>query len=115
MRRYDILVFIPSSGRYEIIKDNQTPSGFQEEDYWNECFSWQELKVIVPHMRFFKWRLSISPIDEEDLAGKIHLFPFTYGVNHEVQMIKISGIKLIMARDMGRINSPKHSFHPFRY
>jgi hypothetical protein len=36
-------------------------------------------------------------------------------VNHEVQMIKISDIKLIMTRDPGLINSPKHSYHPFGY
>ncbi|MGD0210159.1 MAG: hypothetical protein ABSC14_04165 [Desulfomonilia bacterium] len=115
MRRYNIQVSLPSSGRYEIIKDNPTPTGVQEEDYWNECFSWADLKAIVPHMRSFRWKLRISPIEEDDLAGKIHLFPFTYGVNHEVQMIKISDIKLIMTRDPGLINSPKHSYHPFGY
>lgn len=115
MRRYNIQVTVPSTGRYEIIKENPNPNGIQEEDYWNECFSWEDLKEIIPRMRALRWKLKIHPIEEGDLAGKIHLFPFTYGVNHEVQMIRIAHLKIIMTRDMGLLNFPKHSYHPFGY
>ncbi len=115
MRRYNIQVTVPSAGRYEIIKENTNPTGIQEEDYWNECFSWEDLKDLIPRMRALRWKMKIFPIDEEDLAGKIHLFPFTFGVNHEVQMIRIAHIKIIMTRDMGLLNFPKHSYHPFGY
>jgi len=115
MRRYNIQVTVPSSGRYEIIRENFNPIGIQEEDYWNECFSWEDLKVIIPRMRSLGWKFKISPIEDDDLPGKIHLFPFTYGVNHEVRMIKISHLKIIMTRDMGLLSFPKHSYHPFGY
>lgn len=115
MRRYNIQVTVPSSGRYEIIKENANPTGIQEEDYWNECFTWEDLKDMIPRMRGIRWKLKIHPIDQEDLAGKIHLFPFTYGVNHEVRLVKISQIKIIMTRDMGLLDFPKHSYYPFGY
>lgn len=115
MRRYNIQATVPASGRFEIIKENPGPTGIQEEDYWNECFSWEDMKAIVPRMRSFGWKLKISPIGEDELPGKIHLFPFTYGVNHEVQMLKISHIKIIMTRDMGLLTFPRTSYRPFGY
>jgi hypothetical protein len=115
MRRYNIQIIVPSLGRYEVIKENANPTGIQEEDYWSECFTWPELKIIVPRMRKMGWKIRVSPIEESDLAGKIHLFPFTYGVKHEVQMIKVSELKLILTRDMGVLKFPKSSYYPFGY
>lgn len=115
MRRYNIQAIVPSLGRYEVIKENMNPTGVQEEDYWNECFSWADLKILVPHMRRLRWKLRITSIDEEDLQGKIHLFPFTYGVNHEVQMIRMSDFRLILTRDMGLLKFPRSSYRPFGY
>jgi hypothetical protein len=101
-------------GTVEIIKKNTNPTGIQEEDYWNEC-SPGKTERLDTALRALRWKMKIFPIDEEDLAGKIHLFPFTFGVNHEVQMIRIAHIKIIMTRDMGLLNFPKHSYHPFGY
>ncbi len=115
MRRYNIQIIVPSLGRYEVIKENINPTGVQEEDYWNECFTWDDLKTVIPRMRKLRWKLKVSPIEEADLPGKIHLFPFTYGVNHEVQMIRISDLKLILTRDMGLLKFPRSSYHPFGY
>ena len=115
MRRYNIQITVPSLGRYEVIKENMNPTGVQEEDYWNECFTWDDLKILVPRMRKLRWKLKITDIDEEDLQGKIHLFPFTYGVNHEVQMIRISDHRLILTRDMGLLKFPRSSYRPFGY
>lgn len=115
MRRYNIQVIVPSLGRYEVIKENMSPTGVQEEDYFNECFTWDDLKTVVPHMRRQRWKLKISPIEEDDLPGKIHLFPFTYGVNHEVQMVRMSDLRLILTRDMGLLKFPRSSYRPFGY
>ncbi|MCE5274483.1 MAG: hypothetical protein ABFD70_04175 [Syntrophaceae bacterium] len=115
MRRYNIYVTVPASGKFELIKENMSPIGVQEEDYWKECFTWIELKDLVPHMKTLRWKLKITPVDEEELPGKIHLFPFTYGVNHEVQLLTISGLRLIMTRDMGHLRATKNMNNPFGY
>jgi hypothetical protein len=115
MRRFNIQVIMPSLGRYEVIKENINPTGVQDEDYWNECFTWGDLKTVVPRMRRFGWKTKVTAIEEEELPGKIHLFPFTYGVNHEVQMIKMSHLKLILTRDMGLLKFPRTSYYPFGY
>jgi hypothetical protein len=115
MRRYNVHVKVASAGMFELIKENVNPLGVQEEDYWSECFTWTELKNIVPRMKALGWKLAISPVDENDLNEKIHLFPFTYGVNHEVQMFTISGLRLIMTRDSGVLRNPGNIYNPFRY
>ena len=109
MRRYNIHVIVPSAGRFELIKENLIPTGIQEEDYWNECFTWGDLKCIVPRLKAMRWKLTISPVDENELPGKIHLFPFTYGVNHKVQLFTISGLRLVLTSDTGSLRSPKNN------
>ena len=115
MRRYNIQIIMPSSGRYEVIKENLSPTGVQEEDYWSECFTWTELKTVIPRMRRLGWKTRVTPVEEEELPGKIHLFPFTYGVNHEVQMVRMSDLRLVLTRDMGLLKFPRTSYYPFGY
>lgn len=112
MRRYNVYTFMPGMGRYEIIKENQKQSGRSEEDYWNECFSWEDLKKIVPFLRSQGWKVSIEPLDRDDAFGKIHIFSFTYGINHDFRILNISGLRVIIARDFGIHRSLKESFNP---
>ncbi len=115
MRRYDITVTICPLGVYEVIRDNPNPSGVQVEDYWAECFTWMELKVLVPAMRRLGWRVKISSVDEDDVGGRIHIFPFTYGVNHDVRMLTVAGARLVLTRveDIPRVADS--TFNPLRY
>jgi hypothetical protein len=115
MRRYDVHVKVGTAGTFELIKENVNSVGLQGDDYWNECFTWQELKDIVPRMKALGWKLAIEPVEEYETSGKIHLFPFTYGINHEVQLITISGLRLIMTRDTGSLKIPGNIYHPFGY
>ncbi len=115
MRRYDVQVRIGAAGTFELIKENVGPAGFQGDDYWNECFTWQELKDIMPRMKALGWKVSISPVEEYEASEKIHLFPFTYGINHEVQLISISGLRLILTRSAGLLGTPGNMYHPFSH
>jgi hypothetical protein len=115
MRRYNIYTFMPGMGRYEIIRENQKQTGRSEEDYWNECFSWEDLKKIVPHLRSQRWKVTIEPLSREEAFGKIHIFSFTYGINHDFKIVNVSGIRIIIARDFGMHRSLKESFNPIGY
>lgn len=115
MRKYNISVTIPATGKYELIRENLCPTGIQEEDYWNECFTWNDLKAIIPSLRANGWKVKVDPVSEEDCLGKIHIFSFTYGVNHDFKLLKVSGIRIIMARDFGMSKTQKETFHPSRY
>ncbi len=85
-------------GTFEVIKENHTPSGMPAEDYWSECFTWEELKVLVPSMRRLGWRVRVVPVEEAESEGRIHIYPFTYGVNHDVRMVSLAGMRLVLAR-----------------
>jgi hypothetical protein len=115
MRKYNVYTFLPGVGRYELINENQKPTGVSEEDYWNECFTWQDLKKVVPYFRSQGWKVSVEPLSEDELTGKIHLFSFTYGINHDFRILNVSGMRVIMARDFGTHRSLKESFNPIGY
>lgn len=115
MRRYNIYAFMPGMGRYEIIRESRKQAGSSEEDYWNECFAWEDMKKIVPFLRSQGWKLTIDPVAREDVVGKIHIFSFTYGINHDFRILNISGIRIIIARDFGIHKSLKESFNPIGY
>jgi len=115
MRRYNIYTSIPIAGRYELMKENPHPSGKADEDYWNECFTWQDLKKVIPFLRSQGWKFTIEPVKEDEIYGNIHIFSFTYGVNHEFRVINISGLRVIMARDIGKDKSIKESLKPIGY
>ena len=115
MRRYNVYTFLPGLGRYEIIKENQKQSGLPEDDYWNECFTWQDLKKIVQALRSRGWKTTVEPITKEEVFGKIHIFSFTYGVNHDFRILSIAGIRVIIARDFGISKTLKESFNPAGY
>lgn len=115
MRRYNIYTFMPGMGRYEIIKENQKQSGKSEEDYWNECFTWEELKKIVPYFRSQGWKVTVEPLTRDDAFGRIHIFSFTYGINHDFRILNVSGIRVIIARDFGIHRSLKESSNPVGY
>jgi hypothetical protein len=100
MRRYNLYTVLPNTGRFELIKDIPDHTTSQETAYWAECFTWQELKKLVPYLRRRGWRLIVDPVDEDDIYGKIHVYSFTYGINNDTQCINLCGIKLIMARDL---------------
>jgi len=115
MRRYNVYIFLPGTGRYEIIKENSKHSVISHEDYWNECFTWQDLKKIVPFFRSQGWKVSIEPLTQEESVGKIHIFSFTYGINHDFRTMNVSGIRIIMARDISIHRSRKESCNPLGY
>jgi len=115
MRRYNIYTSIPIAGRYELMKENPHPSGKADEDYWNECFTWQDLKKVIPFLRSQGWKFTIEPVKEDEIYGNIHIFSFTYGVNHEFRVINISGLRVIMARDIGKDKSIKEFLKPIGY
>ena len=97
------------------MKENPHPSGKADEDYWNECFTWQDLKKVIPFLRSQGWKFTIEPVKEDEIYGNIHIFSFTYGVNHEFRVINISGLRVIMARDIGKDKSIKESLKPIGY
>jgi hypothetical protein len=99
MRRYNLYSLLPHYGRFELIKDTRGQSGSTETLYWAECFTWQELKKLVPYFRKRGWRLTIEAVEENELYGKIHIHSYTYGINIETQLLNACGIKIIMARD----------------
>jgi len=115
MRRYNIYVKAPNIGKYELIKENPFPQGNYEEDYWGECFTWAELKDVFPYLRSRRWKIVIEPVEKEEVFDKIHLFSFTYGVNHDFHILNISGMRIIMSRDLGMAGINKEKFHPFGY
>lgn len=115
MRKYNVYTFLPGIGRYEIIKENPHQTGVPQEDYWNECFTWQDLKKVVPYFRSQGWKLSVEPLTEDDALDKIHIFSFTYGINHDFKILNISGMRVIMARDFGINRSIKESYNPLGY
>ncbi len=115
MRRYNIYTYLPGLGRYELIKENQKPSGRSEEDYWNECFTWADMKKVIPYLRSQGWKVVIEPLAREEAFGKIHIFSFTYGINHDFRILNISGLRIIIARDFGIHKSLKESFNPQGY
>lgn len=115
MRRYNIYASMPMAGRYELMKENQCPSERPEMDYWNECFTWEDLKKIIPYLRSQGWKFEIEPVDEDQVYGKIHIFSFTYGINHDFRNVNASGLRVIMARDFGMNNSVKESTNPIGY
>ncbi len=115
MRKYNIYISMPGMGRYEIIKDNQKTSGRSEEDYWNECLTWSDLKKVVPYLRSQGWRITVEPLTREDAYGKIHIFSFTYGINHDFRVVNIKDIRIIVARDFGIHRSIKESYNPIGY
>jgi len=115
MRKYNVYTFPPSVGRYELIKENPEQTGDAEEDYWNECFTWQDLKMVVPYFRSLGWKVAVEPLAREDSMGKIHIFSFTCGINHDFRILDISGIRIIMARDFGIHRSIKESLNPIGY
>ena len=106
---------MPLVGRYELMKENQHSSGGSDEDYWNECFTWEELKKIIPYLRSQGWKFEIESITEEQSIGKIHIFSFTCGVNHDFRQINASGLHVIMARDFGNNKTLKESSNPLGY
>jgi hypothetical protein len=115
MRRYNIYASMPMAGRYELMKENQHSCGRSDEDYWNECFTWEDLKKIIPYLRSQGWKFEIEPISENQSCGKIHIYSFTYGVNHEFRMINASGLRVIMARDFGIDKTRKEYSNPLGY
>lgn len=115
MHKYNIYLSIPLSGRYELIKDHARPTGIQREDYWAECFAWEDLKKVLPFARKQGWKVKIEPIDYEDIFGKMHVFSFTCGVNHDVRILSIAGLRAIMARDLGFTHLAKNTLKPFGY
>jgi hypothetical protein len=115
MRRYNVYAFLPGIGRYEIIKENLKPADAHREDYWNECFTWQELKKVVPFFRSQGWKVSVEPLSQEEALDRIHIFSFTYGINHDFRILNISGMRVIMARDFGIHRSIKESYNPIGY
>ena len=112
MRRYNIYTSMSGNGRFELIKENNLPHGSQEMEYWAECFTWEDLKKVIPYFRARGWKLLIEPIEEEDAYGKMHIFSFTYGINHEIQLVDVMGIRVIMARDIIAPKAIKDSFTP---
>ncbi len=106
---------MPMAGRYELMKDNQHSCGRSDEDYWNECFVWKDLKKIIPYLKSQGWKFQIEPINENQAHGKIHIFSFTCGVNHDFREINISGLRVIMARDLGINKSLKETSNPQGY
>lgn len=115
MRRYNIYAFMPALGWFEIIKENQKQTGISEDDYWNECFTWQDLKKIVPYLRSQGWKITLEPLTKEEAFGKIHIFSFTYGINHDFRILNVSGMRIIVARDFGTHKNAKESFNPIGY
>lgn len=103
------------AGRYELMKENQSPSERPETDYWNECFTWEELKKIIPYLRSQKWKLEIIPVEKEEVCGRMHIFSFTYGINHDFRIISISGLHVIVARDFGMRKTIVESTKPIGY
>ncbi|MBN2298653.1 MAG: hypothetical protein JXM72_08660 [Deltaproteobacteria bacterium] len=115
MRRYNIYASVPIAGRYELMKENPHPSGKADEDYWNECFTWEDLKKVIPFLRSQGWKFTIETVSEDEIYGNIHIFSFTYGVNHEFRIVNISGLRVIMALDFGTHKSVKESLNPIGY
>jgi hypothetical protein len=115
MRRYNLYTSLPGIGRFEITKENPKHSVISHEDYWNECFTWQDLKKIVPYFRSQGWKISVEPLSQEESVDKIHIISFTYGINHDFRILKISGIRVIMARDIGIRSPRKESYNPIGY
>ena len=115
MRRYNIYASMPRVGRYELMKENQHSCGRSDEDYWNECFTWEDLKKIIPYLRSQGCKFEIEPIAEDESCGKMHIFSFTCGVNHDIRMINVSGLHVIMARDLGMNKSLKETSNPIGY
>lgn len=112
MRRYNIYASMPKAGRFELIKDNPLPEGNQEKEYWAECFAWEDMKKVIPYLKSRGWRVVIEPVEEDEAFGKMHVYSFTYGINHDIQLIEILGIRVIMARDIMTPKAIKKSFTP---
>ncbi len=100
MRRYNLYSIMPNAGRFELIKDVPVNNGNQETTYWAECFTWEDLKKIVPYLRKLGWKLTVEPVDKDDLYGKMHIYSFTCGINSDTQIISICGLRVILARDI---------------
>lgn len=112
MRRYNMYASMPRAGRFELIKDNPLTEDSQENEYWAECFTWEDMKKVVPYLKARGWRLVVEPVEEEEAYGKMHIYGFTYGINHDIQLIEIQGIRVIMARDIMTPKVVKDSFTP---
>ncbi len=103
---------MPSLGRFEVIRETGKQSGGPEEDYWQECFTWPDLKKIVPALKAQGWRVTVEPVSREEIFGRIHIFSFTCGINHDFRIRNIAGIRIIIARDFGIPKILKESFTP---
>ena len=103
---------MPALGRFEIIRETGKQSGGPEEDYWQDCFTWPDLKKIVPALRAQGWRVTVEPVSREEIFGRIHIFSFTCGINHDFRILNIAGIRIIIARDFGIPKTLKESFTP---
>jgi hypothetical protein len=112
MRRYNISASMPTAGRFELIKENPTSGCCQEKEYWAECFTWEDLKKVIPYLRSRGWKLNIEPVEEDDIYGKMHIYSFTYGINHDIQIMNMAGINVIMARDIMAPKAIRDSFNP---
>jgi hypothetical protein len=115
MRRYNIYANIPTVGRYELMRENPRLCTKPDDEYWNECFTWQDLKKIIPYLKSQGWKFEIEAISKDQVPGKIHIFSFTYGVNHDFRIVNIAGMRIIMARDFGVDNTQKESLNPIGY
>jgi len=99
VRKYNLYITKPLVGEYEAIKENPCPTGVRPEDYWAECFTWKDLKKVVPFLKSRGWKIVVEPIEESDIHHSIHIFEFTYGINHDVKIVNISGMRIIMTRN----------------
>lgn len=115
MRRYNIYASIPMIGRYELTRENPHSCAQPDDEYWNECFTWQDLKKIIPYLKSQGWKFEIETVSKDQAHEKIHIFSFTYGVNHDFRIVNISDIRIIMARDFDVANTQKESLNPIGY
>lgn len=112
MKKYNLYASMSRAGRFELIKEIPLLGDGQENEYWAECFTWEDLKRVIPYFKSRGWKIQIEPIEKDEIPGKMHIYSFTCGINHDIQILDISGIRIIMARDDPAQKAIKNSSRP---
>ena len=111
MRRYNVYILMGLYGRYELVKERKDSYDFLD-DYWEECFTWEDLKKVVPFFRSRGWKVSVEPIDIADALSRMHLLGLTYGVDTDISIVNIGDIRVFMVKNSGKNENDKNNLIP---
>ncbi len=112
MRRYNVYISMGLYGRYELVKEKMESYDFLD-DYWEECFTWEDLKKVIPFFRSRGWRVTVEPVNIADALSKVHLPGLTYNIDdNDLNIVDIDDIRVIMVRDLGKRENNKNNSIP---